>query len=659
MRDIPVKVKVRISNRPEEAGKPNSTKIRNIYVNSEYLIALKNIKPRQRIYLYAGVRDWDTASVIISFLFREENIPKLIFSWKEDRRLFLRHFYNGILLTPEWFKQCFCQNKKYNYLVIDQDELCSSAWNGGFKFVDGKNTGDRAKYKKMKFDELPPNALIPTYSELIHGKIGNTKSSMFDVTVFLKTISKEASLRSLAALYDYEDWKLDPEKPSIILIHDKSDLPRPERLMDTSYEIIPLIFGLKIGRFKIIDEDAFGLPKLQLSDQSILGFDTLTFREKTETSKLFLELIWGKFSQFAEIKLPDQFQLDRFSQDGGKQVWLMSLFTKIKSYMATYKLKYYTELSSIFQSFGDVIFDLDEENIMDGSVSGKKIFLPNDALFKKIFDFIFAKDIFYSKLIGKDYEEVRAYLKVLAKPIQPIKEEIPTKEDISEEAYFHEETLPMEEQYGEESQKEFDCKKIFLLSENRQFYMFVPLSSKSKYAKLEVGDQFERKYWNYARLKAALKNRPDILEESPDPNLQKTLTAYLGISDAFREMLRDYLFSVSADTVMRQVEEKLEGASGVNYITLLTWLDDIMAPIRSSYPTIEALSKIFSEREPTYKIQYQSFIKACNYIKEQRALFSNLSDGGEDRKIGFKVIKIIEGPFKVRGENVGKLCAFA
>ena len=235
----------------------------------------------------------------------------------------------------------------------------------------------------------------------------------------------------------------------------------------------------------------------------------------------------------------------------------------------------------------------------------------------------------------------------------------------------------MEEQYGEEKFSLIECKKIIFRSDEKSLFMFVPINSKAKvdivdlsgskkpgikYIDLQPGDSFEKNYWDYTKLIEEFRKRPELVKND------KFLEEALEKSSSFRKLLDSYLSSRSSSRVLDDIEADLAeagtGEKPVTYLTIVSWVDIVMQPLDASLPTISALVRIFNKKaefleksELRYDHTAKEFIDACNYIKNKRKeLNENEGEGiSEERKITLIVQEIDIGPYKVRGENVGRI----
>ena len=619
-----------------------------ITIDDNRLKAIDNLKPGLWTYIYTQRLNLDYLCVIINKLIRKNIIPELVFSHKEDRNQFFKHFYNGVTID-DGIQLCVTGSGKY--LIADFSGAPSSAWN-------------ELKRRKTNFERIGHEKKIFIKPKLISFWTDEDREHT-DVIVYVKTLSRDDPGKILPSYYDYEDRYLDysftSSRPVLIFVNSEECLPRPEKIFFSRNKIATIVEGLQIKKLETVDENDVGVPLLILENIDYNFFYSLYFNEKREFVNLFFKFIWGQFSSFKEFKMPDEFDKEHFSKEGYKKNGLMTIFFSLKKSIFSYMLINFDLFNSKIKDHEEIVFDVDETTLSAPDIRNKKVFLPKDLLFQQVFRFIFSKDMFYSDIETSDFDWLLDHIKEKAgdfstKPMGDVQEINKT------EGYQEKVDLP--EQYGKESLDEIDCKKIILERERQLVAMFVPLDSKAtlehgirdgttqkiKYVDLKSGDLFERSYWTYGRLISKLKDNPGIIQEDPELNQS------IQISEKFRNALRDFLSSSSdRDAIVRKVELRIKDLYSsdkeLNYITMASWIDTVMCPIETSYSTIETLSHMFREKIEGYDISGDEFINASERIKSKRTIFK---EENEKERIVYIVKKVYDGPFKVRGENVGK-----
>jgi hypothetical protein len=615
------------------------------------LNAVENLAPGNRIYLNLSDLDWYKVCIIAKLLMNKGQIPDFIFSFKEDRETFFRYFY-GATVDGEPFSNV----NFYKYLVADFSGAPSSMWNG---------------LSRTMFNRLPEDTKISATSNLTSRWSDEPDNSQ--VKIFVKTMSRNKETGNPIEYDDYEDLYLqNQQRKEIIFVTDIDSLPRPEKFSIVDFKILPVIED-PIQIIKTVDEAAVGIPKMGMSDNANRFFLALDFPHKVRFSILFVRLIWSKFTKASEIADPDEFEKLYFSKDSALRNQLSSVFYEIKTNLLSYNLENLRILTGKFED-PNLVFNLNESRLSNlQQLNNSKLFVPNQVIFSKIFNFMFAKDLVYSDLFGKDYEWLENNLNdYVAERLKELN--LTTTGIRSYERIDPEEKIVLQEQFGEYKDKEIECKKLILVRPNgKRAFMFIPINSKSsmsgvkrngksvtiKLVDLLPGDIFEKEYWTYGRLISALSNRKDIT--SQDEKLKQSIE----ISQNFRKSLERFLLSINKDSVVGGIEERLEegGHNGrtINYMTVASWIDTVMAPIEDSELVISALIKIFHDKYPDSGINFDSkeFMNACTYIKSRRNLLDDLGEDVETRKEAFRIEKVEPLIVKVRGENIGRICAIA
>ena len=650
---------VKVLQNPEEEQEINlKTYVKEIKIDPNYSEAIQRILQKQRIYVCVRNCDLDTICLMIALILKNKQlIPQFVFNWSEDRAKFFKHFYNGGVIF-EGATSLFFQTGSDKYIISDFINAPQKAWNG----IRGKfRLEDTLQNKKQKVN----SGLVTrdfTGSELD-----------YDFTVYIKTASLGNTANGIPEYYDYEDRlpKDILEKPLIIFVSDKNGLPLPERFEQVDYNIIPLISQLQIAKFEIINEKNLGLTVKINTDFRNLDYDlwgSLNFKEKRIFAKLFVDLIWRKFVNLESMLIkPDEFQREVFSRDGNKRIALVEFFDNMILDLSLYTL--YNNKILVEKQFGtspNIVFDI-TSIVSNNTNSTIKVFVPEDKIFEEIFSFFFSKDLFYSRISGLGYDKIIDTVKETVSESQSTTK-VPTKSVLDEEDDGYLERIGMEEQYGEKSVVEIDCIKIVLKAGQKRSGVFIPLKSKAsikdvlrygkriktKYTELKLGDEFEKAYWSYGRLITALSSRPEILADTP--NLQTDIK----ISERFRNALESYINRNSKETVVKEISDKL-GNSGIkneiHYSTIVSWIEDIMTPILLD--TLDALNEVLTTHTESYELNPREFINACRHIKSMRGVLDEFYPQNEERKIKFIVEQIFPGPFKVRGENVGKFYTIA
>jgi len=630
------------------------TLFKEVEIDENLSSALNDLKAGRWTYIYLDTFDWDPLCVCLNLLLQKNIIPAIVFSSEKFRSDFFKHFYGGVIEGMPF--SCTVENK---YAIAEG--VNENAWNG------------RASQRTINISNLPPEMKLFLKTRLLShwaaGDYTDRPETKTDIVIYIKTISKESSGESIAEYYDYEDYYLRSaefqSKPIFIFAFDKYSFPRPEKIFESTNELIPAIGSLRLKNYKIIGEADVGIPVLRITGVDNSFFDSLDFNEKRDFARLLMELLWSKFTKPPEMRRPDDFEREKFSTRLDKVNQMSGVFAGLFDSFRAYQLSNYQLLETKFKDMPNVTFDVNEELFFGGTSEERTVFVPSDPFLRKVFDFIFAKDLFYAGLESREYSwlvtNVREHAKKFAMKlvIAPvIYKPMPYVE-------LYKEKIDMEEQYGDERLKEIDCKKIiFRVDGGQKMALFVPIRSevavddvirngkkdRIKYVNLLPGDSFSKEYWNYRRLIAALRMRPELIQD--DLLLEKSMAA----SERFRSKLREFLEINKKTLVIADVEERLNARSDkpreVNYLTIASWIETVMCPIRTSYPTVAALTDIFKSKNSDYTLNWDAFIDACTYIKQKKSLVSAPEEG--EKKIEYVVERVEEGPFKVRGENIGK-----
>lgn len=624
--------------------------------------AILDLEQNSRIYIYLNDMNLYTICLITKLLLMKKLIPNFIFSFKKDREEFFKDFYNG-MLDDEPFCTFPGDSGHFGdtrYLVVGVPGVRNSAWTG---------------MGNIYLEKLPQDLKRTAKTNLIsHWTGGAARAS--EINIFVKTHSKIEETKGIANYYDYEDFFIGSptKRTDIIFIFAEDALPRPEKVAKADYKTM-VLFDHPRKPPEVIDEETLGIPKIEIEEQVEKFFTSLDFQHKRRFVELFLRLVWGRFNQkkIDEIGIPDEFERQYFSVDISKRNELETAFHKIRISLLDYFMKNYSELIGKFDS-NKITFNFDEEKFKAiKKTADKKLFVPLNRLFRKIFNFLFAQELVYCGASYKNYEwlknEFLDYVNTEIKKLDLI-EEVPKEVIEDHHDQITEDKIILQEQFGEYREKEIDCKRIILVKSNGQHaFMFIPVHSNStiedvkrdnkeinvKCVDLLPGDVFEKEYWNYSRLLSALKNRPDIHAE--DSKLNEAIQ----ISEKFRKALERFMQDTNRDSVMAIINERLSKKGyenrAANYMTIASWIDTVMAPIKGSYPTVEALAEILSSDNTGEEMNFDAkkFIDSCEYIKSKRVLLED-SEEPEAEKVKFRVESVSPEIVKVRGENVGRIC---
>lgn len=641
---------------------------KSIEVDEDYFKAIENLNPGQWCYIYQNVLDWDKLCIILNWFLDRDIVPGLIFSTKYDRDNFFQRFYGSrISGLPT------CCNRDGRY-TLRSNVSKEAIWNG-----------KSLVRTTLDIDKLPENKKLFIGSKLISHwmteDIGEENILIkADIIFFVKTASKEKKKGSIAEYFDFEDRYITssfPKSRCVIFVYDISSLPRPEKIFYSQPKLFTLVSQLDSIQPPLTTELTIGLPKIKIEYRDQNFFDSLEYYEKIKFSQLLTRLVWSKLLTPNEIMVPDDSEKEYFSGKIGRRNEIGEIFWDIQTYLNSYALKNWDVIEEKLIKNQNISVDFDVmPPIRFPNFDKKSLFVPSDKIFSEVFRFVFAKNIFYKELQKFNYSEAKKEIFKLADSFKgaAIK---PDRSDESSEEPEYQGKVNMEEQYGEEKFSLIECKKIIFRSDEKSLFMFVPINSKAKvdivdlsgskkpgikYIDLQPGDSFEKNYWDYTKLIEEFRKRPELVKND------KFLEEALEKSSSFRKLLDSYLSSRSSSRVLDDIEADLAeagtGEKPVTYLTIVSWVDIVMQPLDASLPTISALVRIFNKKaefleksELRYDHTAKEFIDACKYIKNKRKeLNENEGEGiSEERKITLIVQEIDIGPYKVRGENVGRI----
>ena len=658
-----------LETRKSENGEDETVAIyKSIEVDEDYFKAINDLNPGQWCYIYQNFLDWDKICIILNWFLNRNMVPGLIFSTKDDRDNFFQRFYGSRI---NGFPTCCDRNGRY---TLRSNVSKESIWNG------------RSWVRTtLDIDKLPETKRLFIGSKLISHwmteDIGEENLLIkADIIFFIKTVSKEKKKNSIAEYFDFEDRYIAssfPKSKCIIFVYDISSLPRPEKISHSQPKLFTLVSQLDNIQLSLTTELMIGLPKIKIEYRNPNFFDSLEYYEKIKFSQLLTRLIWSKLLTPNEILVPDDSEKEYFSGKIGRRNEIGEIFWDIQTYLNSYDLKNWGVIDEKLIKNQNISVDFDiMPPIRFPNFDKKSLFVPSDKIFSEVFRFVFAKNIFYKELQKFSYLDAKIEIFKLADSFKGVAIK-PEQSDNSSDEPQYQGKVNMEEQYGEEKFSLIECKKIIFRSDEKLLFMFVPINSKAKvdivdlsgnkkpgikYIDLRPGDSFERNYWDYTKLIEEFKKRPELVKND------KFLEEALEKSSSFRKLLEIYLSSRSSSKVLEDIgvdfaEVGIEEKS-VTYLTITSWVDIVMQPLDASLPTISALVRIFNKKaefpgksELRYDHTAKEFIDACKYIKNKRKELSmNVGEGiSEERKITLIVQAIDIGPYKVRGENVGRI----
>jgi len=588
------------------------------------------------------------------------HLPLLIFIESSERDLFLNQFYNSCI-TYKIGQTEFCKDTvSEKFIIPERDYALNSIWLS-------PACCPHKKKARLEFSEISEESKmripICTLSEINI----NDQFLSPSVIIVVKTISYEQKRRQFISYWDYEDKpKANPElgkKPIVIFVNDHTSLPRPEKLLK------------KVSRNErvfILAKDMQCEVPVVVSDNSSYGFefqskyldssffDLLSFSEKRKFVYLFLRNIWGHMSDKGWCA-PDAGDMEYFSADVSKQNKLSSWFVNIINDIRRSYFLSETRNALSSNKNQNFVSDLSLDLIEDYQKRKQcRLAMPSMEIFHKVYKFIFSKDLFYSK------KEFRIDMKISPDLFSDIRVDQVQVQD-NEEAQIPDiqEKLRLEENYGAKRNSLSDCRKLLLQCGSDKYHVFVPLNSDSviqnihrggrkitklKYSQLVAGDEIIRAYWTYEKLVRRLKDSEHWSELGVRESVE--------ISENFRTNLQLFLEEYGTlRAAMNVISCELHNMGfdeHVNYQTILSWISDVMCPAKISKSKINALLKIFSKKKYVSVLSgADEFMRVSKNILGLRDKFAE--EAHRDATIHYTVLKVLDGQFKVRGENVGKI----